>query len=96
MRGGSWRADLHREGKDGQRTGKARPALERLAADPDCNRDTCSALWPLSAGSCRPTDRSGSVCGSTGFLECLLLRTPVRLGCIWYRGCTVKTCRAHQ
>lgn len=53
MHGGSWRADVHREGEDGQRTDKVGPALERPAAGPDCNRDTCSALWPLSAEELR-------------------------------------------
>ena len=53
MHGGSWRADVHREGEDGQRTDKVRPALERLAAGPECNRDACSALWPLSAEELR-------------------------------------------
>lgn len=50
MHSGSWRADLHREGEDGQRTDKVRPALERLAADSDCNRDTCSAFLASECG----------------------------------------------
>ena len=101
MHGGSWRADLHREGEDGQRTDKVRPALERLAADPDCNRDTCSAFLASECGGIAGPQTGqvllfDSVCGSTGFLECLLLRTLRTFGCIWYRGCAVKTYRAHQ
>ena len=101
MHSGSWRADLHREGEDGQRTDKVRPALERLAAGPDCNRDACSALWPLSAEELRG-HRQVRLCplalcvAAQGFSTVCLLRTLRTFGCMWYRGCAVKTCRAHQ
>ena len=79
MHDGSWRADLPREGEGGQQTGKVRPALERLAADSDCNRDTCSALQTSKCAAYRQVRFYFlilCVCSSAGFLECLLITNP--------------------
>lgn len=95
MRGGSWRADLPGEGEGGQRTGKARPALEGLAAGPTAAETPAVPFWPLSAEDLRPTQAGLcllALCvAAQGFSNACLLRTPGRFGCTWRRGCAAKT-----